>query len=251
MEERVYELMEKAQSQHWWYIGKMWIIKALIENHIPLSKKLQIADVGCGYGGNILLLQQYGNVTALETFNKAQQYIKAKWGNSVHVIDSAVPEAIPQRFDLIMMTDVLEHIPDHETALNWIFEHLNPGGHALITVPAHQWLWTEMDDLNHHVRRYNKKTLSALLSRNFKIIRMSYYNFFLLPAKFLHVITERLKRFVGSDSKVSQHFLYPVMPSKLVNEFLKSILYFEAQLFRLGISFPIGVNITLLAQKQS
>jgi SAM-dependent methyltransferase len=264
VEHCLYDLLKNAQSHHWWYLGKKKIMKIMIEQHISPSKKMKIADVGCGFGGNIDLLKGYGDVTGLETFKKAQRYIQEKWGDSVKVINASVPDEIAYRFDLIVMADVLEHILDDRGATHWIHRNLNSKGYALITVPAHQQLWTRMDDLNHHHRRYSKKTLLQLFVDKFEIVRFTYYNFSLLPAKLAHVVFDRLhrtfaprrKKNINNDTPsnltnpISKYFLYPETPTKPVNEILKTITCAESKLFELGISFPTGVNIALLARKR-
>jgi len=51
-----------------------------------------------------------------------------------------------QRFDLILMLDVLEHLPDPAAALEHARSLLTPGGRILITVPA-------LNALDHSRRR--------------------------------------------------------------------------------------------------
>jgi len=56
-----------------------------------------------------------------------------------------------------MMADVLEHIPNDFEAVQWMIDDLNPGGYVIITVPTHQFLWTEMDEVVHHYCRYSMR----------------------------------------------------------------------------------------------
>ncbi len=46
-------------------------------------------------------------------------------------------------------------------ALKAMAECLKPGGKILITVPAHQWMWSAHDVVNHHHRRYSKAGLTS------------------------------------------------------------------------------------------
>jgi SAM-dependent methyltransferase len=58
---------------------------------------------------------------------------------------------------------VLEHIPDHAAALTSFRERLRPGGHLLLLVPAHPFLFGPIDKAFEHERRYAKRSLGSLL----------------------------------------------------------------------------------------
>lgn len=61
-------------------------------------------------------------------------------------------------------------------------DQLKSNGYALFTVPAHQWLWSHHDEINHHKRRYSRKTLKAALEEvGFHVEKISYYNMWLFP----------------------------------------------------------------------
>ena len=65
---------------------------------------------------------------------------------------------MPDRhYDLIGAFDVIEHIEDDAAALASIAAKLKPGGKFVMTVPAHQWMWSAHDVVNHHKRRYSKR----------------------------------------------------------------------------------------------
>ena len=76
-------------------------------------------------------------------------------------------DALPAHrpFDLILMCDVLEHIDDDDAALIGARRALRPGGHLLITVPAHPSLWSDFDVASHHFRRYDEPTLRSTIER--------------------------------------------------------------------------------------
>ena len=62
--------------------------------------------------------------------------------------------------------DVIEHIDDDRAALASIAARLKPGGKLLMTVPAHQWMWSAHDVANHHQRRYSKRGLRQLIEQS-------------------------------------------------------------------------------------
>jgi SAM-dependent methyltransferase len=81
------------------------------------------------------------------------------------------------KFDFILCTEVLEHIADHELALDEITRLLSPGGWLLITVPTPP----AVPDPNHVREGYRPAELAALLTeRGFEIVdsRFCMYFFF-------------------------------------------------------------------------
>ena len=51
-----------------------------------------------------------------------------------------------------------------------------------MTVPAHQWMWSAHDVVNHHKRRYSKRALKALIeSSPLQLDKIGYFNSLLFP----------------------------------------------------------------------
>lgn len=246
MENSEYELVSKVQYQHWWWLGRKKLIESLIERHIDLSRKLAIADVGCGYGANIPMLRQYGDVVGLELNKEAIAEIENTWGDSVQTVIWKSPEAVNQKFDLILMADVLEHIPNDQEAVGWILDHLSADGRILLTVPAHMFLWSEMDDVVHHYRRYSETDLLKLFNEKFVVEKISYYNFFLFPIKVAFVLFSTIRqKFLHEKNKRS----YNDVPAAIINSLFKYIMYVETKLIKYA-SLPTGAGIILLARKK-
>ena len=107
-------------------------------------------------------------------------------------------EEVPDRhYDLIGAFDVIEHIDDDHAALASIATKLKPTGRFIMTVPAHQWMWTAHDVVNHHKRRYSKKSLRALIERSpLKLERIGYFNSLLFP---LAVAERTASKLAGND----------------------------------------------------
>lgn len=209
------------------------------------ERELSIADVGCGYGTNIPMLRKYGNVTALELNDEAISGLKEKFGEQIDIIKWKSPDKINRKFDLILLADVLEHIPNDKEAVLWTYEHLNNGGYALLTVPAHQFFWSQMDEVVHHYRRYGHKIFLNLFKDKFIIKKISFYNFFLFPVKIAFVIFSHITKFLFPNKEKRS---YNETPPKFINLIFKYILYFEAKLIRY-FSLPFGVSLIILVQK--
>ena len=247
MQTAEYELVRRVQGRHWWWLGRERIIETLIEKYIDMSAKLDIADVGCGFGANISMLRKYGDVTGLELNDEAIAMVRSRWGPSVPTVRWRSPDSIAKRFNFMLLADVLEHIPDDKGAAEWIKQHLTEDGHVLITVPAHRMFWTQMDEVLDHHRRYTRDSLLALFDESFAVVYCSYYNVLLSPVKLCFVMFDRLKRKLQPHAALRS---YNDVPAPLINSLFKHILMLETSIISRG-SLPFGVSLVCLLRKQS
>lgn len=66
-------------------------------------------------------------------------------------------------FDVIVCSEVLEHIEDDGAALDALVRHLRPGGRLYLSVPQRASLWTQVDEAVGHVRRYDPGALARMV----------------------------------------------------------------------------------------
>lgn len=167
--------IENNESSHWWFKARQNIIKMFLEQY--QSHYDSVLDIGCGSGH---FLRNIKNIST------------NRYGideHSYHTVDHTVMQGdarnLPfedRSMDLITMLDVLEHIPESDTALREVRRVLKQGGVYLLTVPAFQILYSPHDRKNHHIKRYCKKDLCEKLTQNgFNILRCSYFNTWLFP----------------------------------------------------------------------
>lgn len=79
------------------------------------------------------------------------------------------------------LLDVIEHIEHDVEFLKEINRLIIPRGRVYVTVPAHQWLWSDEDLLAGHHRRYTVKTPSSLLGKAGFTIDFATYFFSFIP----------------------------------------------------------------------
>jgi len=91
----------------------------------------------------------------------------------------------PGSFGAIGMFDVIEHIDDDRNFLASIAPLLAPGGRLYLTVPCHQWLWSQADVHAGHFRRHTTRSLMALLDGFFEIDYLSHFFRPLIAPQFL------------------------------------------------------------------
>lgn len=79
------------------------------------------------------------------------------------------------RFDTIVIINVLEHLSQDRIALNHLHSWLKPRGHLLLLVPAHDFAFSYLDQLIGHQRRYSKSELISTLNQSGFTIQQIYH----------------------------------------------------------------------------
>jgi SAM-dependent methyltransferase len=167
-------------------------------------------------------------------------------GNA-QVARGALPDGIPfdgENFDLILMSDVLEHLDDDIAALRALRSRLKASGWLVATVPAMQWLWSGHDEAHHHRRRYHASSLRAtVLKAGYEIAYLGYFNFILFPVVAAMRLTDRWRKRDRTPSVSS----YTTMPPSPINAMLRHIFTSERRMLGL-VRMPFGVSLLLLAR---
>jgi SAM-dependent methyltransferase len=184
MDKAQYEAMIRAEEGHWWFRGRRKVIARFLKP-LSLGKNSKVLEIGCGGGGNLTLLSSRGNqLRAIEPNEILREHASQR--GICEVRDGRLPAGIPfegEKFDLICLFDVLEHVQDDSAAVAAIGSRLSDGGRILVTVPASPSLWSRHDVENQHFRRYTKAGLRKVFSDNgFTAVRISFFNALLFPA---------------------------------------------------------------------
>jgi len=136
--QRHYRLQYKGVSQpklkhHYRYARR--IIDQVRANPEPYHTAHTVLDVGAGSGEFCALMQQLGKqVTALEPTTSYADYMRQRFGLEVHngMLQDFSTE---QRFDLVRISHVLEHMRDPVAVLIQLRGLLSEGGLLLVEVP--------------------------------------------------------------------------------------------------------------------
>lgn len=244
MERVVYEeLAALDENAWWWFVGRRKIIEATLKRHLAArSTSRRVLDAGCGSGGNLDMLQQFGEVTGVEPGPIAVEAARKRCP-SARVILGEVPQAIPpnETFDLIGLFDVLEHIEHSVEALRGLRGVLAPNGELVITVPAFPFLWSKHDEANHHFRRYTLSSLTAELdAAGYDVTFHTHYNLALFPP----IAAVRLLRKVLPSKESDNH---AALSSGLANAILTRTFAAERHLVS-RLRIPFGVSLLALAR---
>ena len=157
------------------------------------------------------------------------------------VMSSPLPELaeVPDRhYDLIGAFDVIEHIEDDGAALASIATKLKPGGKFVMAVPAHQWMWSAHDVVNHHKRRYSKRALKALIDGSpLRLEKIGYFNSLLFPLAVAQRAVSKMRDKENADV---------ALPPAPLNAALERIFGSERHLVG-RLPLPIGLSLFAVA----
>lgn len=239
MERAVYEAMAEHDERHWWYRARREVVAALIERAVRPPKDARLLEIGCGTGHNLAMLGKFGEVDALEVDDVARGMAEERLGRSV--LSAPLPElaGLPDdHYDLVAALDVIEHIPDDRAALEGISRVLRPGGKLVMTVPAHQWMWSAHDVVNHHQRRYSKAGLRKLIDGSpLRLDSIGYLNSLLLPV----AIAQRLASKISGKDDAN---LAP--PAEPINQALERVFAAERRVIG-RVPLPPGLSLFAVA----
>ena len=62
MDREIYEQMAAEEGEHWWFVSRRRVLKALIERRAKPSPDANVLDMGCGSGGNMEMLAGFGQI---------------------------------------------------------------------------------------------------------------------------------------------------------------------------------------------
>ena len=227
----------QAEDRHWWYRGRRTVLDGVIAG-LGLPADPRILDAGCGSGRFMVELAKLGTVTGVELSDTS--VVLARERQLGEVISGSVLEMpfADDSFDLAVSLDVIEHLEDDLGALRELRRTIAPGGALLVTVPAYQWLWSGHDEINHHHRRYTRRSLQRVAEQaGWRQVRTTYFNSLLLPVAILLRVLDRF------NTKTTESSLDLWVPPEPLNWLLERPLTLEAALIARGGRIPAGLSL--------
>jgi SAM-dependent methyltransferase len=236
--DRDYELQtHQAEDRHWWYRGRRTVLDGVLDG-LALPARARILDAGCGSGRNMVELASRGTVTGVELSQTSVALARERGVGDVIAGSVLTMPFADASFDLAVTLDVIEHLDDDLDALRELRRVVAPGGWLLITVPAYQWLWSGHDVINHHHRRYTRRSLQAVAEHaGWRQLRTTYFNSLLLPVAIVLRVLDRL------SAKTTESSLDLWVPPGPLNWLLERPLALEAALVARGGRIPAGLSL--------
>lgn len=233
-----------VESGHFWFVGRNHLLRDRMLRHFPQAR--HILEIGCGTGfvlANTRHTYPDAQLSGSDIFTQGLKFAQNRVPSATLFQMDACHIPFREAFDLIGAFDVLEHIDDDQAALAQIFAACQAGGGMVLTVPQHQWLWSATDDYAHHKRRYTRSELVTKVQQaGFKVEYVSSFVSLLLP---LMLTSRWLQKSAQADDQMDAGFKI----GKFANQLLSAVMKLERSLLSLGMTFPIGGSLLLIATK--
>jgi hypothetical protein len=191
-----FQVLLKMQKEHFWYLGRHRFILRAVEKELArlgLSPDtLSAIDLGGGCGGWLEYLKNsprlgFGELAVGDSSFRALNDSGPIVGSFAKrfQVDLFDPGWI-ERWDVIFLLDVLEHISEDLTVLGRLRECLTPNGLLFVTVPALQVFWSYNDEIAEHKKRYSRQDFRKMAHEaGLELVGVRYFMFLLSPLLWL------------------------------------------------------------------
>ena len=239
------------------------ILSRYFKEHEYVPKRF--LEIGAGRGDFASILSSLvPHGTVMDFSPEAVEILHNRFrGTGIDVLEGDFQDTkVSGSYDLVVILEVLEHIPDDSRVLEKINGILPTRGLILISVPARMKRWSASDDVTGHLRRYQKKDLQSQLKHHgFEIRNFISYGFPVLNIvasyrnRFFQNQRKYKERDMASRSKVSgmgyssdtRNTWLWALASKLL--FFRGAVWFYTKAFSPFHRFDLGDGYLCLATK--
>ena len=188
-----FEVLQDMQTRHFWYSGRHRFLHHALQEVLSQLRgrrqaPLSAIDLGGGCGGWVNYLRRrmpgaFGELALADSSIRALELAGESVGTDTLRYQADLM-SLPweNRWDVVFLLDVLEHIPQHQEVLREIHRSLRPGGYLFVTTPALKFFWSYNDELAQHLRRYSRTDFEELAeATGFELSLSRYFMFLLSP----------------------------------------------------------------------
>lgn len=247
------------EDRHFWFSGRRrflnYSVRYNLARHFPGARGLCAIDLGAGTGVWAAHLAaawpgRFAELAVGDSSPRALELAQAVVGPSIarYRIDLR-RLGWCERWDVVFLLDVLEHIAEDELVLDEIANALRPGGLLFVTTPALNVLRTYNDDLEHHVRRYSRRDFKRLASAcSLELLDARYFMFFLSPLLIASRLVAPKIEQMAHEERLSYYRRTHRVPWSPMNVLLRWVFERETPLGH-WIRFAWGTSILVVFRK--
>ena len=241
-----FDELAPLEAKNFWFRSRNQLIIWALNRYFPGVESF--LEIGCGTGYVLSGLEQAFpglRLSGSEIFSNGLNYAKGRVSRCNLFQMDARDIPFEEEFDVIGAFDVLEHIAEDERVLSEMYRAVRPGGGVILTVPQHAFLWSQADEHACHVRRYSAEDLRHKVQQaGFSVVRVTSFVSLLLPLMMLSRLRQR-----APDKAYDP--LAELKIGGFTNWVLGKTLDLERALIHMGLSFPAGGSLLLVARKSA
>lgn len=245
-----FDLTDKNAESSFWVSSRNRLFKNMVQRNLAPTGKTKFLEIGCGTGDFIQHLVENRNleITGSEIYLKGLHYAKKNLPAVDFIQFDVTQGLLGDQFDIIAAFDVIEHIENDAAALSNISQMLRKDGVLIISVPQHMFMWSKLDDIVKHKRRYSRRELlTKLREAGFEISFSTSFLFVLFP---LMLIARLLDRGGNQSQSDEVELGKRVNFSSLQNQILDFFMRIDEALIGWGLSLPFGGTLVAVARKR-
>jgi SAM-dependent methyltransferase len=239
--------LAELEAANFWFRSRNRLITWALRTYFPTARSF--FEIGCGTGFVLSGLRhafRHLRLSGSEIYSIALNHAATRVNDALLLQMDARRIPFVSEYDVIGAFDVLEHIEEDETVLSQMYRAVVPGGGMLLTVPQHEFLWSQQDEYACHVRRYEANDLRSKVHRaGFKTLKVTSFVSLLFPLMFLSRWRKR-----GGDAE-NFDALSELRIHGIANSIFEAMMRLERTLIQAGASLPFGGSLLLVAQKPS
>jgi len=245
-----FDLSDENARNSFWVNSRNRLFKRIVQRHLLPKGHTRLLDIGCGTGDFICQLDHNDRIdlTGSEIYLKGLVSAKKKLPSVEFVQFDVAQGNIGAKFHIITAFDVIEHIDDDTAALANINQMLEDEGVLIISVPQHMFLWSRLDEIVKHKRRYSRRELvSKLRTSGFKVSYITSFVFVLFPLMLISRLFDKGRSDSLSDqADLEKRVKFP----SVMNRVFDFLMRIDESLIKMGVSLPCGGTLVLVARKQ-
>ena len=186
-DKKAFGMLYELEEKNFWFRARNNVIKTLVGRYFGKNVSGKFLEIGCGTGYVLKGLESFDKLKLFgaEIYLEGLKYSKLRLPEVEFVQLDATVLPFENKFDCVGAFDVLEHIEKDENVMTGVYYALKENGVFFISVPQYKFMWSYLDDVACHKRRYSKKEMITKLEKaGFKITYTSSFVFVLFISSF-------------------------------------------------------------------
>jgi SAM-dependent methyltransferase len=245
-----FDVTAEVEARSFWCRSRNRVLRHVFLRFTDRSRRIDVLEIGCGIGGVLSALREIQNLrlTGSEIYLHGLRYARARFPEIEFVQLDATAVPYSDEFDVVGAFDVLEHVEADEQVMRQIHGALRVGGLCIVTVPQYPWMWSKLDDLVHHKRRYTRRELvGKLRTAGFDVLYTTSFVTLLFPFMMASRLAGRRSR-AGGNTR--EEFAAEVTLPAALNRLFDWVMRVDEALLRIGVTLPFGGSLLAVARRR-